>query len=117
MEKICSCLYCEKSFITKWRRNYCDRVCYRNYLLKIEKEILWSRAMVEIGDELRCFLREIKRKAYFCDLLDCFKIVHYYTYIFGEKTTKLETRDELEMMRIELENWLEKMNLVSYESC
>ena len=62
-----------------------------------------------ISKECLEFLEELKiNKRYYCDLVDSYKIAHYFTEVFGE--TKLDVLDVEEQLEIMVKELLKEKN-------
>lgn len=64
-------------------RRYTCRICHRpNKNIYHMKKFL-DKPTGYITTEIYDFLREIKRKCYYVDIVDCYRLVSYYTEVFG----------------------------------
>jgi hypothetical protein len=122
-----NCKKCGISFVPPLRNKqlFCDLSCQKLYFkesyrladdMKIGKHnidnLLKRRPNLvsnEFNLEILSFVRECKRKCYYLDAIDSFKLIHYFTEIFGVWVREgMRIEDELHFYMVKLTKYIKK---------
>jgi len=88
-ETIGECIWCSKPFI-KMRKDkvYCSPTCstlYNNQKRRGTERIKSDTNFLKNLNQTKEFLKEMKRKRYYFDMIDIFKLVHYHAIFYPNK--------------------------------
>jgi hypothetical protein len=59
-----------------------------------------------LSPEIVMFLNDVKRKRYYLEIVDCYRLAHYHIEVFGYKETNMSIDKELTTMYKELRRLL-----------
>lgn len=97
-EEVRTCQECNKEYKNKGNNQiYCSKRCWKiqyskrtkveikvgRYTMARAENLQPNKVGMKFKQELKNFLFELKRKCYYLDAIDCYKLISYYVEIWG----------------------------------